>query len=208
MKFRSILAASAALVMVGFSSSPAYADRGRPSERVWMSGESLEAITTELRSGSEVCVGTKRNHACSRINPFTGEALIQDVSRPIGANKNVVVNTIVVLTPEGVVMRREDGVLVARFQSGSENANWQATLQSAFPAVAGGLTNGLGAAVVQAVANPCGSGGCGGGGATAISISDSAAQTIANVLVQGSPVCGSTGPCYTPTPLAPGHTQD
>lgn len=207
MKFRSILAASAALVMVGFFSSPAYADRGRPSERVWMSGESLEAITTEIRSGSEVCVGTKRNHACSRINPFTGEALIQDVSRPIGANKNVVVNTIVVLTPEGVVMRREDGVLVARFQSGSENANWQATLQSAFPAVAGGLTNGLGAAVVQAVANPCGSGNCGGGGSTAIAISDSAAQTIANTLVQTGGC--TTGTCaYTPTPLAPGHTQD
>lgn len=207
MKFRSILAASAALVMVGFSSSPANADRGRPSERVWMSGESLEAITTELRSGSEVCVGTRRNHSCSRINLFTGEALIQDVSRPIGANKNVVINTLVVLTPEGVVMRREDGVLVARFQVGSENANWQATLQSAFPAVAGGLTNGLGAAVVQAVANPCGSGGCGGGGSTAIAISDSAAQTIANTLVQTGGC--TTGTCaYTPTPLQPGHTQN
>jgi hypothetical protein len=188
--------------MVGGFSLPASADRGKPAERVWMSGESLEAISTELRAGSEVCVGTKRNHACSRINPFTGEALIQDVSRPIGANKNVVINTIVVLTPEGVVMRREDGVLVARFQVGSENANWQATLQSAFPAVAGGFTNGLGAAVVQTVANPCGNGGCG-GGPTAIAISDSAAQSIANTLVQGSAGCYSGSPCTAPAPTHP-----
>lgn len=199
---RSILAAFAAIAMLvgGFSSTPAFADKGKPSERVWMSGSVLSAITTELLTGSEVCVGSKRNHACSRINPFTGEALIQDVSRPMGANKNLVVNTIVTLTPAGVVViDQRTGTVLSRFSVGSENANWQATLQSAFPAAVGGLTNGLGAAVVQAVANPCG-GNCGGGGATAISISDSAAQSIANTIVQGAAGCaGPCAPASTPT---------
>lgn len=197
---RSILAAFAAIAMLvgGFSSTPAFADKGKPSERVWMSGSDLPAITVALLAGSEVCVGSKRNHGCSRINLFTGEALIQDVSRPIGANQNVVVNSIVAMTPEGVVIRNEAGIVLARYGTGSQTANWQATMQSAFPAAIGGLTNGLGAAVVQAVANPCGSGNCGGGGATAISISDSAAQSIANTIVQGAAGCGS-GPCAAPT---------
>ena len=207
MKFRSILAATAAFaIVVGGFSSPAFADRGKPAQRVWMSGNSLDSILTELRSGSEVCVGSKKNHACSRINPFTGEALIQDVSRPIGANKNVVVNTIVALSSDGVVLRNEAGIVLARFQVGSENANWQSTIQGMVGNLLPAMANGLGAAVVQAVANPCNGGSCGGGGATAISISDSAAQSIANVLVQGAAGgCGST-PCTTP--LAPGHTQN
>ncbi len=175
-------------MLVGGFSAPAFADRGKPAERVWMSGQSLADITSELRLGSEVCVGSKKNHACSRINPFTGEALIMDVSRPVGANKNVVVNTIVATTPEGVVLRNEAGVVLARFQVGSENANWQATLQSAFPAAIGGITNGLGASVVQALA--C----CGNTAApTAIAISDSAAQSIANTLIQGVGGVGSCG---------------
>lgn len=196
---RSILAAFAAIAMLVGGFSPTFADRGKPAERVWMSGASQADIIAELRSGSEVCVGSKRNHGCARANPFTGEAFLQDVSVPRNANKNVVVNTIVSTTPEGVVLRNEAGVVLARFQVGSENANWQATLQSAFPAAVGGLTNGLGAAVVQAVANPCG-GNCGGGGATAISISDSAAQSIANTIVQGAAGCaGPCAPASTPT---------
>ena len=197
---RSILAAFAAMAMLvgSFSSTPAFADRGKPAERVWMSGSSLEAITAELQAGSEVCVGTKKNHACSRINPFTSEALIQDVSRPIGANKNVVVNTIVALTPEGVVLRSEAGVVLARFQVGSENANWQATMQQMVGNILPAAFNGVGAATVQAIANPCGSGNCGGGGPTAIAISDAAAQSIANTLVQGAAGCGSS-PCVAPS---------
>ena len=203
-KFR-LLAAFAAVSM---AFSPAFAKENGRGKEVWMSGSSAEEITAELQRGNIVCVGAKKPlGTCMSLNTYFQEVTVQTISRPPGANKNVVVVTIASVGSDGGVVRNEGGVIVARFQVASENANWQATMQQMVGNILPAALNGVGAAGVQAAFPACGGNRCGGQGVinvvTANSGSVAQSNAALNAVLSGSG-CG-TGAC-TPPPTPPtGH---
>jgi hypothetical protein len=203
------LAAFAAIMMLGFVfASPALADEGDEGRRVWVTATSAEDANTQILAiivrGDEACFGSPRNHVCYGFNPVTRELRLQEVMRPRGVSKNIHLATVIQLDSGLVVQRNEAGVVVARFQMGTEQMNGTAMLVQGLTSMLPAATNGLLPSLVQATIGPCANGSCGGGGgATAISISDSAAQTLFQGVIGGG--C-STGTCGT-TP-ASGHTDD
>lgn len=132
----------------------------------------------------------KKHVVCSTDDLLNGIRVIDISTRPPGANMNHHVTLAVRLGPDGRPLLTADGgfVTVAGFTSG--NPNWQATLQSAFPAVVGGIVNGTGAALVSNLTSPCKGGKCGqsspiaiayGGNPVAVAGSESNAQANAGL---------------------------
>ena len=226
-KFR-LLAASAAVAMglglapsiqtspdggveITTMTSAAQADKGHKGDRVWVTASSLEDAATQIKGilsrGDEACIGSSRNHTCYSFDPMVMTLHRQQVSRPIGANKNVVTNSDIAYQDGYVVMRTEGGAPVVLFQVASENANWQSTMQQMVGNLLPAALNGVGAAGVQAAFSPCGGGRCGGQGVVNVvtANSGSVAQSNAalNAVLSGSG-CG-TGACTPPPTPPPGH---
>jgi hypothetical protein len=194
MNIRSTLAALAAISTL--CPTPAFADEGKMGKRYWVKASSMEdaikKITNTVIRGDEACFGSARNHTCYGFNPLTREVRLQEVNRPIGSNKNHAISTIVNTTiniDTGLqVERNEAGLVLSRFQVGSEQQNGTAMLIQGLTGMLPAFANGMGSTVVCTIA---GCGNNGGGGATAISISDAAA----NQLFEG--VFGTGGGCTT-----------
>lgn len=183
MKIRLLAALAAFVMMLGLapsiSSSPtgglqftsmtsaAYAAEGKWGERVKLRGASLAQVVDLFLAGDEPCVGSKQNHTCYSYDPFMNSLHIQRVSRPDGVNKNIVSNMDVVLEQkkEGdklilTFKVTQEGLPMILFQSTSEQQNAAAIWTTAVGNMLPALTNGMGAAGVQAIANPCGNGRC------------------------------------------------
>ena len=207
MKFRFVLAAVAAFAMlfglVTNTTSAAFAKDNGKGRTVWMSGGSGEEILTRLQTGETVCVGNKKPlGTCMSLNGYLGEVTIQTISRPPGLNKNVTIITIAAVSPTGTIVRNDAGVILARFQVGSEQQNAAAIWTTAIANILPAAMNGIGAAGIQAAFPACGRGGCGGGGSVAYAISGSEA----NAVLQGAFGGGcSTGTCATPAPAPKPH---
>lgn len=190
-------AALAVLVMISVPTA-AFADDGRRARRVW----NPEDPAASLLAGNEVCTGSSRLHTCATLVPLTQEIVLQTVSRPIGLNQNVVANRIVAATATGLFARNEQtGQLIPAIMDvrSSDNAAavWNRNLGNIFSAT----MNGVGASAVNALTNPCGSGGCGTSnvivnqGSQALAQSVSQSNAGVNVDVRGLAGCASSGVC-------------
>jgi hypothetical protein len=195
MMFKNVLAVLAAFPLL-FGALPADArERGKPADRVWMNGADRNLIVEAFLTGRNPCVGSSAQHTCYVFSPVTDELFMQQVSRPKGLGKNLVVNTILQLTPEGMVMRNEAGVILARFQVGSEQQNAAAIWNTGLSNVPAAMANGMGAGLVCSIA------GCnnnGGGGSISYAIAGSEANALVEMMTN-SGGCGSA-PCGTPAP--------
>lgn len=200
MKLFSRMAAIAAIVSL--VASPALAGSGW-GKRIEMSGDNKAAIGAELLAGNEVCVGSKKQHTCMLFNPFSEEIRLQEVSRPIGLNQNVVVNRILTATEtieRGLLRRDEGGRLMPVIQDVRSTNNAAAIWTAGFAQMPAALSNGLGASLANALINKCDSEyGCGNnfnlnnGQASAGSMSESNAGAQVGITSTGGGACGSGG---------------
>lgn len=196
MKVFSLMAAFAAIFSL--IASPALAG-SRSGDRVWLSGGDNGAIGSALLAGQEVCVGSKKQHSCMLYNPFTQEIRLQEVSRPIGLNQNVVINRVLAATDTGHLVR-VDGRLQPAIQDVRSTNNAAAIWTSGFAQMPAAMVNGLGASLANALINRCDSNyGCGNnfnlnnGQAQAGSVSESNAGAQVGITSTGGGTCGSGG---------------
>lgn len=189
-------AAIAALVMVSLPTA-AFADEGRRSQRVW----NPEDPAASLLAGSEVCTGSSRLHTCATLVPLTQEIILQTVSRPVGLNQNIVANRIVAATETGMFQRGENGQLIPAIMDVRSSDNSAAVWNRNLGNILSAGMNGTGAAAINALSNPCGSGGCGTSnvilnqGSQALAQSVSTANAATKVDIQGLAGCANSGAC-------------
>ncbi len=194
---RHVLAVLAAFSLL-FGAMPADArERGKPAEKVWMSGATRAEIVDAFLGGTIPCIGAdKPLGTCFLYNPVTDELRMMETTRPPGSQKNQVTTTIVQMgrSLDGtvMVMRNEQGVLLARLQITSEQQNAAAIWNAGLANVPAAIANGMGAGLICTIA------GCnnnGGGGSVAYAISGSEANALAELVSTGG--CGSA-PCGAP----------
>ena len=172
---------------------PAFADKGDEAERVWMSGQDVEAIKNALKDGNEICIGSPRQHTCMLFNPLSNEVRFQEVSRPKGLNKNTTaVRTLMVTADIVFQVDAGTGSYPTSVQHIVENQNSAAVWNQGFAQVPAAAMNGAVAAGIQATTNPCRDGRCGNGstilnvveGATAVAGASSEANSDSAVEIQ------------------------
>ena len=158
-----------------------------------------------LCSGLPIHIGDRRMHTSMQWNPYTNLLNIDLVYRPIGHNQNTVTKMVQV-TYFGSPTPRNMEPIIANI---TEMRNGNATLGQAAANILPSATNGIGAATINALSNPCRNGGCNSGstivnmvdGAEAIAQSEAAvAANMATAIDFGS--CGD-GSC--PTAVVPNH---
>lgn len=194
-------AALAALVMVSLPTA-ALADDGRKSRRVW----NPDDPAATLLAGDEVCTGSSRLHTCATLVRLTQEIILQTVSRPVGLNQNIVANRIVAADETGLFRRGDNGQLLPAIMDVRSSDNSAAVWNRNLGNILSAGMNGVGAAGINALTNPCRGGGCGtsnvivnqGSQALAQSLSDADAGVGVNVDISGLAGCANSGACGGP----------
>ncbi len=194
-------AAIAALVMISLPTA-VIADEGRKSQRVW----NPEDPAATLLAGDEVCTGSKKLHTCATYVALTQEIILQTVSRPDGLNQNIVANRIVAATDTGMFKRGDNNQLLPAIMDVRSSDNSAAVWNRNLGSILSAGMNGVGAATINALSNPCGSGGCGTSnvimnqGSQALAQSASSAKSDVKVDINGLAGCASSGACGGTTP--------
>lgn len=195
-----------------------YGDEDGNDGRDGVSSRALERGPEEnnarLCSGLPIQVGDRRFHVSMQWNSITNTLTTNQVYRPIGHNRNTVTQ-IVYRTFAGSPTPTDHNALIANVV---DMQNGNATLGQAAASILPSVTNGMGAATVNALSNPCRNGGCNSGstivnmvdGAEAISMADANAAVAANLAqsLQNGGGCGTGGCPTTPNPYQAGSAQD
>ena len=194
-----------------------YSDEDGNDKRDGVSSRALGRSPSEnnarLCSGLPISIGDRRFHTSMQWNAITNTLVTHQVHRPIGHNRNTVTQ-IVYRTYPGSPTPVDHNALIANVV---DMQNGNATLGQAAASILPSITNGMGAATINAMSNPCRNGGCNSGstivnmvdGAEAISMADANAAVAANLaqsLQSGG--CGTGGCPTSPNPHAAGSAPN